>query len=389
MRLSDRVSTLAPEGAYTVLERATELEASGKRIIHLEIGQPDFPTPSNISEAGIRAIRDNCTRYTSPSGIQSLRNAIADHAGRLREMVFDPNQVIVSPGAKPNLFFPTLAIIEPGDEVLYPDPGFPSYCAMIEVAGGVPVPVPLDEENNFSIDLSEFDNLIGDRTRLIILNSPANPTGGVIPLKDLEHIAKAAQEYNCWVMSDEIYFSLVFDGKVAPTIASLPGMMERTIIIDGFSKTYSMTGWRLGFGIMPVSLADKVGLLLTHSVGCTADFTQHAGLEALSGSQDNVDIVRAEYQRRRDLIVKGLNRISGVSCNRPDGAFYVFPNVKSFGHSSEMMAKYLLEEAGVAVLPGNAFGANGEGYLRLTFSNSIENIEQALDKMAKALKRLS
>ncbi len=379
MKYSSRIQHLIPEGAYQVMARAQSLEAGGREIIHLEIGQPDFETFENIRRAGIKAINEGFTRYTPPSGMKSLREVIAEDAGNRRGFVIHPDQVVVSPGAKPNLFFPTLALIEPGDEVIYPDPGFPTYEAMIRVAGGIPVPVPLLEENNFSFDLEAFHHLVNDHTRLIILNSPSNPTGGVIPLADLEQIARAAQRYNCWVMSDEIYARIVYDNATVPCIASLPGMLDRTIIVDGFSKTYSMTGWRLGFGIMPIELANKVQLLLTHSVGCSSHFVQVAGIEALTGPQDQVDLVVSEYQRRRDTIVDGLNAIPGVTCQRPQGAFYVFPNFKSFKRTSSALADLILENAGVAVLPGSAFGEYGEGYLRLVYSTSIENIEQAMD----------
>ncbi len=388
MRYAQRTSHLKPEGAYQVLAKAQALEAAGRPIIHLEIGQPDFETFPNISVTGIRAITQGKTRYTPPIGIKSLREAIAVDAGRRRGLEFHPDQVVVSPGAKPNLFFPTLALVEPGDEVIYPDPGFPTYEAMIRMAGGVPVPVPVLEENNFSFDLEAFHRLVNDRTRMIILNSPSNPTGCVMPLSDLEEVAAAAQHYDCWVLSDEIYARIVYDHAGAPSIASLPGMMERTIIVDGFSKTYAMTGWRLGFGIMPRELAQVVQLLLTHSVGCTAEFVQVAGIEALTGPQDQVDRVVAEYQSRRDTMVTGLNAIPGISCLKPQGAFYVFPNIKSFGLSSNEMAELLLEKSGVAVLPGSSFGKYGEGYLRLVYSNSIENIRQAIVRISQVLRAL-
>lgn len=381
-----RTNHLRPEGAYQVLARAQELEASGREIIHLEIGQPDFETFANIRLSGIRAISEGQTRYTPPIGMKSLREVIAEDAGRRRGLEFHPDQVVVSPGAKPNLFFPALALIEPGDEVVYPDPGFPTYEAMIRLAGGVPVPVPLIESNQFSFDLEAFHRLINDRTKLVILNSPSNPTGGVMPQADLQAIALAAQKFDFWVMSDEIYARIVYDNSSVPSIASLPGMLERTVIVDGFSKTYAMTGWRLGYGIMPKSLAQVVQLLLTHSVGCTAHFSQIAGIEALTGPQDQVDAVVAQYQMRRDAIVAGLNSIPGVTCQRPQGAFYVFPNIKSFGRPSAELADLLLEKAGVAVLPGSAFGRCGEGYLRLTYSNSIENILRAVQQIGDVLK---
>ncbi len=371
-----------------MLARAQELEASGREVIHLEIGQPDFETFDNIRLAGMRAIAEGQTRYTAPIGIQSLRQVIAEDAGQRRGVKFNPNQVVVSPGAKPNLFFPVLALIEPGDEVIYPNPGFPTYEAMIRVAGGKPVPVPLLEANNFSFDLEAFRHLINSRTRLVILNSPSNPTGGVMPLSDLEQVASAALEFDFWVMSDEIYSRLVYDQIKVPSIASLPNMADRTIIVDGFSKTYAMTGWRLGYGIMPESLAQVVQLLLTHSVGCTAQFVQIAGVEALTGPQEQVEGMVREYQQRRDVIVDGLNAISGITCQRPQGAFYVFPNIKSFGLSSTEMAGLLLEKANVAVLSGSDFGEYGEGYLRLTYSNSIENIQKAISQIGDTVKGL-
>ena len=385
---ADRTDHLRPEGAYQVLARTQTLEAQGRQIIHFEIGQPDFDTFGNISEVGRQAIAEGKTRYTPPAGLPVLRAAIAEAAGRQRGVHFLPEQVVVAPGTKPNLFYTTLALVRPGDEVLYPDPGFPTYKAMIGVAGGTPVPVPLKEENQFSFDLDAFDRLIHERTRLIILNSPSNPTGGVIPLADLEHIAAAAQRYGCWVLSDEIYMRIIYDGLEAPSIVGLPGMAERTVIVDGFSKTYAMTGWRLGYGIMPVELANRMDLLLTHSVGCPAHFTQVAGLEAIRGPQDQVVEVVKEYQARRDLLVAGLNGIPGITCQKPQGAFYVFPNVKSFGMSASDLADYLLEEAGLAVLPGTSFGEYGEGYLRLSYSTSQETIRAGLDCLRLALGKL-
>ncbi len=388
MKIASRTAQLEAEGAYQVLARAQALEAEGREIIHLEIGQPDYDTFDNIKAAGIRAIEAGETRYTPPAGMKALRQAIAEYAGQQRGLHIDPGQVVVGPGAKPNLFFPALAVIEPGDEVIYPDPGFPTYAAMIAVAGGTPVPVPLREENQFSFDLQAFQRLISPRTKLVILNSPSNPTGGVMPLSDLQEVAQAAINHDLWVLSDEIYSRLAYDHLSVPSIASLPGMLSRTIIVDGFSKTYAMTGWRLGYGIMPVELAQVVELLLTHSIGCTAQFTQLAGVEALRGPQDKVSEMLGEYQGRRDAIVDGLNKIPGVSCQKPQGAFYVFPNVKAFGISSSAMANLLLEKAGVAVLPGSAFGEYGEGYLRLTYSNSLENINKAIQRIGEAVSQL-
>jgi aspartate aminotransferase len=388
VKLASRVEHLRAEGAYAVLARAQALEAQGREVIHLEIGQPDFQTFPNVSLAGVRAIAAGQTRYNPPAGLLALRETIAQSAGRQRGTAIRAEQVVVGPGAKPFLFFPMLALVEPGDQVIYPNPGFPTYEAAILHAGGEPVPVPLREENGFSFDLDAFDRLVNDKTRMIILNSPANPTGGVIPQADLEHIAGAAERFDCWVMSDEIYSRLVYDGTRAPTIAVLPGMVERTIIVDGFSKTYAMTGWRLGYGIMPEALAERVALLLTHSIGCTATFTQYAGIEALSGPQEEAEAAQASFQERRDLIAAGLDAIPGVTCQKPQGAFYAFPNVKSFGWKSSDLADYLLDEAGVALLSGTDFGEYGEGYLRLSYASSVENIEKALLRMGEALEKL-
>ena len=384
MAFAHRIQGLRAEGAYAILARAQALEAEGRDIIHLEIGQPDFDTYSHVALAGVRAIVSGKTRYNPPSGVPALRQALADDAGRRRGMHFGAEQVVVAPGTKPLLFLPLLALLEPGDEVIYPDPGFPSYEAAISLAGGCPVSIPLVEERGYDLDLDALQAAIGPRTRLIILNSPGNPTGGVHPPETLERIAELARSHDLWVLSDEIYARLVYDGE-APSIAALPGMAARTIIADGFSKTYAMTGWRLGFGIMPADLAARMDLLLTHSVGCTATFTQLAGLEAVLGPQDEVDRVVAEFRRRRDLIVAGLNAIPGVHCPVPRGAFYAFPNVSSFGRPSAELAEILLAEAGVALLPGTAFGCNGEGYLRLAYANSVENIQQALERLAAAL----
>jgi aspartate/methionine/tyrosine aminotransferase len=371
-----------------VLARAQELEAAGHDIIHLQIGEPDFSTAPHISMMGMKAIADGRTRYNPPSGLKDLREVIAEDSGRRRGITLDPAQVVVSPGAKPNLFFPALALIEDGDEVIYPDPGFPTYEAMILVAGGIPIPVPLVEENDFSFDLEVFDSLINNKTRLIIINSPGNPTGGVISLEELEHIASAAQEYDCWILSDEIYMRIAFDGLDVPSIAALPDMLRRTVIIDGFSKTYAMTGWRLGFGIMPPDLADRVNLLLTHSIGCTAHFTQYAGYEAITGPQGGVDEMVAAYQQRRDVLISGLNSIPGISCRSPMGAFYAFPNIKSFNLSSDELANLILEKAGVALLPGTSFGKYGEGYLRIVYANSLENINIAVERIGNVLSSL-
>ena len=381
---AQRTESLRLEGAYQVLARAQELEARGKDIIHLEIGEPDFPTPANIGHAAARAIAEGKTHYNPSAGSRELRTLIAEDAGRRRGLSFRAEQVVVSPGAKPNLFFPALALVNPGEEVVYPDPGFPTYEAMIRVTGAVARPVALLESNGFSIDRDDLARLVNARTRLIILNSPGNPTGGVIPQADLEFVAELAQRHDCWVLSDEIYSRITFDGHAVPTIAALPGMSERTIVLDGFSKTYAMTGWRLGYGIMPVALAERVGLLLNHGIGCTAHFTQLAGVEALSGPQDAVDSMVAEFQARRDRIVVGLNRLPGVRCLKPQGAFYVFPNIEATRLSCEAFADRMLE-GGVALLPGTAFGEHGKGHVRLAFTNSGANIDRALQRMQAVL----
>jgi aspartate aminotransferase len=376
-----RVTHLQPEGAYAVLARAQALEAQGRKIIHLEIGQPDLPTPEHVGTAGIQAILDGKTKYNPPAGLPEFRELIAHHAGRQRGLELKPESVVVGPGSKPGLFFPTLALVAPGDEVLYPDPGFPTYEAMIRVAGGIPVPVPLREKSGFSFDLDAFDARICDRTKLIVLNSPANPTGGVIPIDDLQHIAEKIQKHNCWVLSDEIYTRLVYDGLVAHSIAEVDGMLERTVIVDGFSKTYSMTGWRLGYMIAPPRLAERLELLITHATGCTATFTQCAGIEALVGPQDFVEQMVSEYQHRRDRILELINAIPGVHAQIPQGAFYIFLNVKSYGLSSKEIAARLIDEAGVAILAGPDFGSGGEGYIRLVYAVSMDDIEVGLEKI--------
>jgi len=382
-----RQSHLRPEGAYEVMARSQELESTGRDIIHLEVGEPDFNGPPNASFAGIRAIASGQTRYLPPAGLTSLREIVAEIAGKRRGISISPKQVLISPGAKPAMFFATLALVEPGDEIVYPDPGFPTYEAMLMVAGGIPKPVPLLESRAFSFDLETFDRVVNDRTRMIILNSPSNPTGGVIPSKDLQHIADAARRYDCWILSDEIYNQIVFDGLSATSIASFPGMAERSIIVDGFSKTYAMHGWRLGYGIMPEPLAERVRLFYTHAFGSTAHASQIAAVEALTGPQDHVAMMVEEYRRRREIIVDGLNRLPRVHCLKPQGAFYAFPNIQKTGRSSQEIASLFLDY-GVAVLPGTAFGKYGEGYLRLSYANSIPNIQQALERMEKALKSI-
>lgn len=386
---ANRIAHLEAEGAYAVLARASDMERAGREVLHLELGQPDFRTPETIAQAGVAAIEEGLTRYTSPAGLTRFRELIAADAGARRGVTVHPDMVVAGPGSKPGLFFPTLALVAPGDEVIYPDPGFPTYRAMIGVAGGTPVPVTLREENQFSFDLDVFDSKISDKTKLIILNSPANPTGGVIPLEDLKHIAKQAQKYDAWILADEIYSRLVYDGmESAPSVASIDGMLERTVIADGFSKAYAMTGWRLGYMIAPPALAERLELLITHSVGCTAMFTQYAGMEALTGPQDFVREMVIEYQKRRDRMVELANAIPGVHAQKPQGAFYVFPNVKSFGISSKEIQARLLEEEGVAVLAGTDFGPAGDGYIRLCYATSMEVIERAMEKIHRFFERL-
>lgn len=386
---ANRIAHLEAEGAYAVLARASDIERAGREVLHLELGQPDFRTPETIAQAGVAAIEEGLTRYTSPAGLTRFRELIAADAGARRGVTVHPDMVVAGPGSKPGLFFPTLALVAPGDEVIYPDPGFPTYRAMIGVAGGTPVPVTLREENQFSFDLDVFDSKISDKTKLIILNSPANPTGGVIPLEDLKHIAKQAQKHDAWILADEIYSRLVYDGmESAPSVASIDGMLERTVIADGFSKAYAMTGWRLGYMIAPPALAERLELLITHSVGCTAMFTQYAGMEALTGPQDFVREMVIEYQKRRDRMVELANAIPGVHAQKPQGAFYVFPNVKSFGISSKEIQARLLEEEGVAVLAGTDFGPAGDGYIRLCYATSMEVIERAMEKIHRFFERL-
>ena len=384
---TERVRSLKAEGAYAVLAKARALEAEGRDIIHLEIGQPDFPTPVHVAEAGVAAIRQGRTRYTAPAGSPDLRRAIAETAGALRGLSFQPEEVVVGPGGKPGIYYAVMALVDAGDEVIIPDPGFPSYAAIVRIAGGTPVGVRLDSDGLYNFDMADFERKLSPRMRLIIHNSPSNPTGGVTPLPALERIADAARSQDLWVISDEIYCQLVFDGE-APSIAGLPGMRERTVIVDGFSKTYSMTGWRLGYGIMPAALADRVALLVTHSVGCTADFTQAAGAAALLGDQSTVAAMRESFRQRRGRTVAALNAIPGVACAMPAGAFYAFPDIRSFGLSSTEMAGYLLNDAGVATLAGSDFGPGGEGYLRISYATSQELLDMAIDRMRKALAAL-
>jgi aspartate aminotransferase len=375
-----RLSNIKPEGAYQVLAQAQELESQGRDIIHLEIGQPDFQTFEPICQSGKQAIDDGHTRYTPSAGIRELREANAQRISATKGPC-SPSQVVVGPGAKPGILFPILALVNPGDEVLYPDPGFPSYRADIELAGGIPIAAPVLEERGFSFDLDFLQDHMGDKTKLLIINSPSNPTGGTIPREDLQAIARLAIERDVWVMTAEIYGDLVYDDQTAPSFWSIEEARDRTILVDGFSKSFAMTGWRLGFSAMPTALAEKVALLTMHAVGCTAGFTQMAGVTALGKCRDEVNAQRAIYQTRRNRIVEGLNSLPGVSCIKPSGAFYAFPNVKELGMPSVELARRLLNEAGIACLSGTDFGAHGEGYLRFSYAASLETIDEAIVRM--------
>jgi aspartate/methionine/tyrosine aminotransferase len=387
MKLASRMGRLGTETAFEVLAAARALEAQGKEIIHLEIGEPDFDTPGNIIEAACRALRSGKTHYTPAAGVPELRQAIANYIASTRGIDVSPDQVVVVPGGKPIMFYVIMALAEEGDEVIYPNPGFPIYESMINFVGAKPVPMPLREANGFSCDVHELASLVTERTKLIIINSPANPTGGVLSRDDLRAIAEIARERDIMVMADEIYSRILYEGEFA-SIASLPGMAERTIILEGFSKTYAMTGWRLGYGVMPLELAPHITRLVVNSNSCTAAFTQYAGVEALTGPQDASARMVEAFRERRDVIVEGLNRIPGIRCLRPKGAFYVFPNIEATGMGSKEMEQFLLHEAGVAALSGTSFGAYGEGFLRLSYANSVENINKALDRIDDSLAKL-
>jgi aspartate aminotransferase len=383
LQLARRMSRLGTETAFEVLNKARALERQGRDIIHLEIGEPDFDTPRNVVEAGVDALRKGWTHYGPSAGLPELRQTIAESVSQTRGVKVTSQEVVVVPGGKPIIFFAVLALIDEGDEVIYPNPGFPIYESMVNYVGGRAVPIRLCEERDFSLPIDELAALINDRTRLIILNSPQNPTGGVLDRKEIEQIARAIGDRNILVLSDEIYSRLVFDGGEHFSIMSVPGMQERTILLDGFSKTYAMTGWRMGYGVMRPDLATHITRLMTNSNSCTASFTQVAGIEAIRGDQSSVDGMREEFQRRRDVFVAGLNKIKGFSCRMPRGAFYVFPNITATGWKSKLLADALLEQAGVAALSGTAFGAFGEGYLRFSVANSLENLRQALERIGE------
>ena len=387
LQLARRMSRLGTETAFEVLNKARALERQGKSIIHLEIGEPDFDTPANVVEAGVDALRKGWTHYGPSAGLPELRQTLAEYVSRTRGVKVTSDEVVVVPGGKPIIFFTTLSLIDEGDEVIYPNPGFPIYESMIRYVGGRAVPVQLREECDFSLDVNELTALISDRTRLIILNSPQNPTGGVMNRGDIEQVAKIIGDRNIMVLSDEIYSRLLFDGAQHFSIMSVPGMQERTILLDGFSKTYAMTGWRMGYGVMRADLAAHMTRLMTNSNSCTASFTQVAGVEAIKGDQSSVDHMRDEFQRRRDVVVAGLNKIKGFSCRMPKGAFYVFPNTSKTGWKSKPLADALLEQAGVAALSGTSFGEFGEGYLRFSVANSMENLQLALERIDQWTKK--
>ena len=382
--IAARTELLKGESAFAVLARARKLESAGKDIIHLEIGEPDFPTPENVVAAGVQALQDGHTHYGPTPGLMPCREAIAHYVQQGWGVETSPENVVVTPGAKPIVFASILATVNPGDEAIYPDPGFPTYDSMLRFAGANRVPLKLYEERQFRWDLDELHDSITDKTRLIILNAPHNPTGGVFTAEELGAIADMVRGRPIWVLSDEIYSRIIYEGSHASILAH-PGMQEQTILLDGHSKTYAMTGWRLGYGVMPVALAEKVGLILNNAVSCTASFTQIAGIEALTGPQDSVDAMVAEFRRRRDAFIGALNAIDGLSCLLPHGAFYAFCNVKELGVGSARLERYWLEEAGVAALSGTGFGAGGEGYVRFSFANSLENLMAAADRIEAAM----
>lgn len=387
MQFAERMNRLGTESAFDVLAKAKNLEAQGRKIIHLEIGQPDFPTPFNICEAAFRAMKDGYTGYGPAAGLLELREVIAEHISTTRMIEVHPDEVVVTPGAKPIIFFTILALVNEGDEVIYPDPGFPIYESVINFVGAKGIPLPLREDVDFRFHIDDLFDYISEKTRLLILNSPQNPTGGILQKEELAAIAELANKHDFYILSDEVYSRILYEGN-HESIIRFPEMKKRTILLDGYSKTYSMTGWRLGYGVVPKPLVEKIVRLMINSNSCTCSFTQIAGIEALKGEQDFVEQMIAEFKRRRDAVVDGLNAIAGISCLKPAGAFYVFPNVKQIPLSCEALADYLLEEAGVALLAGTAFGKFGDGYLRISYANSLENIQEALERIEVAVSKL-
>jgi aspartate/methionine/tyrosine aminotransferase len=382
MKLAEGMSRIGTESAFEVLARARALEKQGKSIIHLQIGEPDFPTPPHVVEAGQKALAEGWTKYGPTPGFPELRDAIARYISTTRGISIGPDNVCVVPGGKPIMYFSMTALLNPGDEVIYPDPSFPIYESMVHFLGAKAMPVPLVESRGFSFDLDVFEKSLSPRTKFVILNSPANPTGGVIPREDLKKIADLLRDRDVVILSDEIYSRIYYETK-PESITQFPGMVEKTIILDGFSKTYSMTGWRLGYGVMPKWLADAVNLMAVNATSCTASFTQRAGLAALEGPQDAVDAMVREFKTRRNAMVQALNTIPGFRCSLPAGAFYAFPNITGTKMSSKDLADYLLTEAGVACLSGTAFGQHGDGFLRFSYANSLANIMEAIDRIKK------
>lgn len=386
LRLAGRMSELGTETAFEVLARARELERAGKSVVHLEIGEPDFDTPAHIKDAAIRALHDGFTHYTPSAGLYEAREAVAGHVSVTRGIPVDPDEIVITPGSKPIMFFAILALVDPGDEVIYPDPGYPIYESVARFAGAVAKPLVLREERGFRVDPDELRRLVNPKTRLIVLNSPHNPCGSVLTRNDIEAIAEIVGRSGAMVLADEIYWQIMYDSTHV-SLASIPGMKERTIILDGFSKAYAMTGWRLGFGVMRKDLAAKIARLMVNSNSCAAAFTQIAGIAALRGPQEPVKKMVAEFRRRRDVIVQGLKEVEGVTCAVPSGAFYAFPNVTKIDPDSKRLADFLLTDGGLACLSGTAFGDHGRGYLRFSYANSVEKIEEGLRRMREALKR--
>ena len=387
-RLAQRMGNLGTETAFVVLAKARELERQGRSIIHLEIGEPDFDTPAHIIDEAVRALRSGVTHYGPAGGLPEAREAIARYVSETRGVKVGPERVVITPGAKPIMFFGIIALVDEGDEVIYPNPGFPIYESAIRFFGGCPIPIPLREENDFRLDVEELMSLVTDRTKLIIINSPQNPTGGILTRADLEAVGRLAVDRGIYVLADEIYSRIVYDSEFESILHAVPEALDQVILLDGMSKTFAMTGWRLGWGVMAPDLAAAVERLQTNSTSCTATFSQKVIGPALFGPQEPVESMLSEFKKRRDLIVGGLNRIQGMTCRQPSGAFYVFPNITAWGLTSKLAADRLLQEAGVAALGGTAFGQMGEGYLRLSYANSIENIEQALARIERWVKEL-
>lgn len=387
MKLAERMHRIGTESAFEIAARARALEAQGKPMIHLELGEPDFDTPAHIRHAACEALEAGFTHYGPANGIPELRQALADHIGKTRGIKVNPDHVIVTPGAKPIMFYTIMALVEEGDQVIYPNPGFPIYESLINFIGGDAVPLQLREDRGFSFDLEDLEALISNRTKMIILNSPQNPTGGVLPRATLEGIANLAKKHDLVVLADEIYSDIVFEGK-HHSVLEFPDMLERTVLLDGFSKTYAMTGWRMGYGLFPTAMVPHVSRLITNSVSCTSTFSQKAAVQALTGPMGDVKHMVDEFHARRELVIRRLNEIPGLSCVMPEGAFYAFPNITGTGMDSRAYSDYLMNEAGVAIVPGTSFGQYGEGYIRISFANSQENLKKALDQIEAANRKL-